>query len=73
MINKMLKCTSLVFLMSHCYQVAFVKGTNDRQVPFTNKSWRYNAGYLQGVSGVQLKGTHTQEFMSGYINGTTLQ
>jgi hypothetical protein len=23
-------------------------------------SWRYNAGFLQGVSGVQLKGTHTQ-------------
>jgi hypothetical protein len=35
-------------------------------------SWRYNAGYLQGVSGVQLKGTHTQEFMSGYINGTEI-
>jgi hypothetical protein len=25
---------------------------------------------LQGVSGVELKGHHTQEFMSGYINGT---
>jgi len=28
--------------------------------------------FLQGDSGVELKGTHTQEFMSGYINGTRI-
>jgi hypothetical protein len=38
----------------------------------TNESWRYNAGFLQGVSGVELKSHHTQEFMSGYINGSQI-
>jgi hypothetical protein len=36
----------------------------------TNESWRYNQGFLMGVSGVELIGHHTQEFLSGYINGT---
>jgi hypothetical protein len=30
---------------------------------------RYHVGYLQGVSGVELKGTHTQEFIKGYLKG----
>jgi hypothetical protein len=38
----------------------------------TNESWRYNAAFLQGVSGVELKSHHTQEFMAGYINGTQI-
>ena len=38
----------------------------------TRQSWRYDAGYLQGISGVELNKTttHTQEFMSGYTNGS---
>ena len=32
-------------------------------------SWRYDEGFLQGVSGAELKGTHIQEFMSGYLKG----
>lgn len=30
---------------------------------------RYHAGYLQGVQGAELKGTHTQEFIKGYFKG----
>ena len=29
----------------------------------------YHAGYLQGVQGGELKGTHTQEFIKGYLKG----
>jgi hypothetical protein len=29
----------------------------------------YHAGYLQGVQGGELKGTHTQEFIKGYFKG----
>ena len=29
----------------------------------------YRAGYQQGVQGIELQGTHTQEFMKGYIKG----
>jgi hypothetical protein len=36
----------------------------------TNESWRYNAGYLQGVQGAGLKGHHTVEFLQGYVKGT---
>ena len=43
-----------------------------QQQPTTNESWRYNAGLLQGVSGVGLKTNHTQEFMSGYAKGIKL-
>jgi len=32
-------------------------------------SWGYDAGLLQGVSGVELKSHSTQEFMSGYTKG----
>ena len=35
-------------------------------------SCRYDEGFLQGVSGAELKGTHTQEFMSGYLNARRL-
>jgi hypothetical protein len=38
----------------------------------TNQSWRYNAGFLQGVSGVQLTSHHTPEFMAGYLNGSQI-
>jgi hypothetical protein len=41
--------------------IAFVKATNESS---------YRLGFLQGVSGVELKGHHTQEFMSGYVNGS---
>jgi len=30
---------------------------------------RYHSGYLQGVQGAELKGTHTQGFMKGYFKG----
>src|SRR5215469_4970698 len=32
-------------------------------------TWRYDAGFLQGVSGGELEAHHTQEFMSGYLKG----
>jgi len=35
-------------------------------------SCRYDEGFLQGVSGAELKGTHTQELMSGYLNARRL-
>jgi hypothetical protein len=38
--------------------------------PTTNESWRYNAGYLQGVQGAVLKTYHTLDFLQGYIKGT---
>jgi hypothetical protein len=34
--------------------------------------WRYNAGCMQGVQGAKMKGTHTQEFMAGYITATQI-
>jgi hypothetical protein len=30
---------------------------------------RYQAGYLQGIQGIELKGTHTPEFTKGYLSG----
>jgi len=30
----------------------------------------YDIGFWQGVSGVELKGHHTPEFIAGYINGS---
>jgi hypothetical protein len=35
-------------------------------------TWTYNAGFLQGVSGAELKTSYTQEFMSGYTKGIGL-
>lgn len=32
-------------------------------------TWRYNAGYLQVVQDIALKGTHTSEFLDGYQTG----
>ena len=42
------------------------------QQPTKNESWRYNPGFLQGVSGAELKTHHTQVFMSGYVKGITV-
>lgn len=36
--------------------------------PVYATSWRYNARFLQAVSGVHLKG----KFLAGYVNGTKL-
>jgi hypothetical protein len=44
-------------------------GPTVQQQPTTNESWRYDAGYLQGKEDAKLKGTHTQEFLSGYAKG----
>lgn len=35
-------------------------------------SKRYNAGFSTGYLGLPLKGHHTQEYLTGYINGTSL-
>jgi hypothetical protein len=39
-------------------------------VSFKDKSMPYNAGFAQGYLGLALEGSHTQQFLSGYKNGT---
>jgi tetratricopeptide (TPR) repeat protein len=41
-------------------------------VPIPGKSAAYNAGFSQGYIGVPLKGHHTQQYLLGYTNGTSL-
>jgi hypothetical protein len=52
-----------------CYQVAYGES---ELAPQPGKSDRYNAGFAQGYLGLALKGHHTNEFLLGYINGSSL-
>jgi hypothetical protein len=44
---------------------------NSLLTPFSDKSWRYNAGFEQGFLAIPFKGHHTADFVIGYINGTS--
>ena len=51
------------------YQVAYAES---EIAPQPGKSDPYNAGFAQGYLGLALKGHHTNEFLLGYINGSSL-
>jgi hypothetical protein len=56
-------------VLTTAQQKAFA--TNDNQLIFQpNHSWRWNSGYSQGYKSIPAIGNHTQEFWSGYRNGT---
>ena len=63
-------------LSKHC-DGAIGETTSPTWKVFEDEStnWRivqspYDAGFWQGVSGIELKGHHTKQFMAGYINGS---
>jgi hypothetical protein len=51
-----------------CHQVAY--GENELG-PDPSKSAAYNAGYSAGYLGLPLKGHHTNDFILGYVNGSS--
>jgi hypothetical protein len=57
-------CLNFTFTNNTAAQTyACLKGYSDGDTS------KYHAGYLQGVQGLGLKGTHTQEFFKGYFKG----
>ena len=42
----------------------------DQIAPNTDKSWKYNSGFSAGYLSLPLKRHHTQEYLTGYRNGT---
>jgi hypothetical protein len=62
------KALTLVFVLALFLVSPTLVGVM-QQAHATN-DWRYNAGYNQGLRGIVLKDTHTQEFIAGYSNGT---
>lgn len=56
-------CNDINYTSSQIYSC--LKGYENAQIDTSS----YHVGYLQGIQGIELKGTHTPKFIKGYLKG----